>query len=221
MSKGWISIHRTITKHWVYQNPDYFRSWIDILLEVNHEDGKLLIGSNVFLCKRGESLKSLDTWAKRWRWHKSKVRRFLKLLEKDGMIAVKSEHITTRITVCKYDDYQDIRNKDETGLKHERNGSETGVTPNNKENKENKEKEPPKNSSKKVLDDPEQVRALKEKFPGVDVCAEIEKMKDWFLANGKRQKDYIAFARNWLRKASPAKNGSPSGIVVKETKPYE
>ena len=67
-------------------------------------------------------------------------------------------------------------------------------------------------SNKKLeLRNVENVAELKKKFPNVDVETEIEKMLDWLSASGKAKKDYIAFARNWLRKV-PA-NNSPKNIV--------
>jgi len=41
-----------------------------------------------------------------------------------------------------------------------------------------------------------------QKFPSVDIEFELLKMLDWLKANHKRKKDYKAFFRNWLRKAS-------------------
>ena len=41
-----------------------------------------------------------------------------------------------------------------------------------------------------------------QKFPSVDIEFELLKMLDWLQANQKRKKDYKAFFRNWLRKAS-------------------
>jgi len=63
--------------------------------------------------------------------------RFLKLLEKDSMIVLKNETVTTRITICKYDTYQGERNEDETQVIRKRNASETQVIP-TKESKEYK-----------------------------------------------------------------------------------
>ena len=40
---------------------------------------------------------------------------------------------------------------------------------------------------------------LEKDFPDKDVNLEIQKMVDWLKANGKRKKNYRAFARNWLR----------------------
>jgi len=126
---GWIKISRTLNKHWIWDNSDYLKWWLDILLEVNHTDSKVVIKNKIYECKRGEKLYSLDTWATRWKTHKSKVRRFLELLQNDSMIVLKSETQTTRLTVCKYEDYQDFRNTDETQTKRKRNANETHLTP--------------------------------------------------------------------------------------------
>jgi hypothetical protein len=135
---GWIKLDREITSHWIFKDEWKFRNWIDLLTLVNHSEQKVNIKGTVLTCKRGETLCSLDTLARRWNCDKSKVRRFLKLLESDSMIELKSEQITTRLTICKYDTYQGERNADETQVKHKRNASETQMTPNNNDKKENK-----------------------------------------------------------------------------------
>lgn len=140
MNEGWISLHRSIKSHWLYPKGRPFtkyEAWITILLEVNHTDKKESKGFNLIECKRGESIKSLDTWAKLFFWNKSKVRRFFIMLQKDFMIETKSVQKTTHLRVCNYDDYQNERNNSETEVKHKRNDSETELTPNNKENNDN------------------------------------------------------------------------------------
>ena len=138
---SWIKLFREINKHWIWQNSDYLKWWLDILLEVNHAHAKVVINNKIYDCNRGEKLYSLDTWAHRWGTNKSKVRRFLQLLQNDNMIVLKSETQTTRLIVCKYDTYQDMRNADETQMKRKRNASETHLTPieEGKEEKEGKE----------------------------------------------------------------------------------
>lgn len=138
---SWIKLFRDINKHWIWQNSDYLKWWLDILLEVNHDHAKVVINNKIYDCNRGEKLYSLDTWAVRWGTNKSKVRRFLTLLQNDNMIVLKSETQTTRLTVCKYETYQDMRNGDETQMKRKRNGDETHLTPieEGKEEKEGKE----------------------------------------------------------------------------------
>ncbi len=129
---GWIKLHRDILRHWIFDDPEKLKAWLTILLEVNHKPDKVNLGNELLECGRGESLKSLDSWASLFgpKWNKSKVRRFFRLLQKDDMIVQKSERKTTRITVCNYDSYQHERNTDETQVKRERNADETQTTPN-------------------------------------------------------------------------------------------
>jgi hypothetical protein len=133
---GWIKLDREITSHWIFEDSWKFRNWIDLLTLVNHSEQKVNIKGTVLTCYRGQTLCSLDTFARRWKCDKSKVRRFLKLLEDDSMIELKSEHITTRLTICNYDTYQGERNADETQMKRKRHASDTQTTPNKNDKKE-------------------------------------------------------------------------------------
>ena len=144
MSKnlGWISIHRQLQDNWLWKEKRIFskaEAWIDILMTVNHTDKKVLIGNLLLEVKRGDSIKSLDSWAKSWEWNKSKVRRFFVLMTNDEMITITNEKKTTRLTVLNYDSYQTSRNDNETIVKRKRNDNETLATPNNNVNNENNE----------------------------------------------------------------------------------
>lgn len=139
-SKGWISLHRSIEDHWLYPKNRKFtkyEAWIDILLETNHSDQKVLIKGTLITCKRGESIRSMKEWAKRWNWSKSNVKRFFDLLESDSMIEYKNVQITTHLTVCNYDSYQDSRNATETQVERKRNASGTQTDTNNNVNNSN------------------------------------------------------------------------------------
>jgi hypothetical protein len=108
-NKGFIALNRSIQEHWIWEDPVKLQWWLDILLTVNHSDAKVNIGFDLMDCKRGQTLKSLQTWGKRWRVDVSTVRRFLKLLEIDKMIVTENEIKTTRLTVCNYDSYNTPR----------------------------------------------------------------------------------------------------------------
>lgn len=120
---GFVYLHRRILDHWIFdQKHAYskFEAWVDILLNVNQKEAYTMIGGERFLVGRGQSLYSLETWAKRWNWDKSKVRRFFDKLVSDEMVVINNEKKTTRLTVCKYDTYQ-----------AKRHSSDTVATPNN------------------------------------------------------------------------------------------
>jgi hypothetical protein len=105
---GWIKIHRQIRNHWVFKNANYFKAWVVIISEVNHQSTKVVIEGELIECKRGQSINSLATWVKILgdEWTVQKIRTFFKLLEKDGMINTEGLRKTTRLTVCNYESYQ-------------------------------------------------------------------------------------------------------------------
>lgn len=115
---GWVLLHRKIQEHWLCNSRhpfSQFEAWVDILLNVNQETGKpVLIDGAYFTAERGQSLFSLETWGKRWKWDKSRVRRFFERLKNDGMVVINNEKKTTRLTVCNYDTYQSIKHKVDT-----------------------------------------------------------------------------------------------------------
>lgn len=144
--EGWIKIHRKIKDHWLWGSDHRLKWWIDILLTVNYADSKVLIKGKLIDCKRGQSVRSLETWAKDWNVTKKTVKEFFELLQKDSMLLYESIQISTRITVCNYEDYQEPVNAKETKGKRKVNGEETDTTPKQEreeeiKNEKNEEKE--------------------------------------------------------------------------------
>lgn len=207
MSKGWISLHREIQSHWLWKEKREFsklEAWLDILLTVNHSEQKIVIKNTLFTVKRGESIKSLDTWALRWNWNKSKVRRFLNVLQNDNMIVTKSELKTTRLIVCKYDSYQDVRNDNETIMKRKRNDNETQTTPNNNDinnDTNNNKHENFKNECLKSKIWQEQV-AMTIKTHIDNIPLGLKRFNEHLITTGENKmylKDYKSHFMNWFR----------------------
>lgn len=146
---GWIGLHRKITEHWLYPNLrkyTEFEAWLYILLHASFADSKVADNGQLIIVKRGELLTSEQKLGFVWLWDRGKVRRFLKLLQHDGMILKKSTSKFTKITVCNYESYQDFKTTDEhqtnikrTSDKHQTNTLEEGKEDINKVNKVNKE----------------------------------------------------------------------------------
>lgn len=107
--QGWIKLHRKIQDHWIYQEKrkfSRFEAWIDLLMMVNHEDAKVILGNEIVEVKRGQRITSIRQLCDRWGWSNTKVTQFLKLLQSDGMATVKSDSKKTLITIENYDLYQ-------------------------------------------------------------------------------------------------------------------
>ncbi len=117
MSKGWISLHRSIQDHWLFGDAEKLRAWLIILMEVNHSSKKSLIKGKLLTCNRGESLLSHESWVQKFGkgWNRNKVIRLFKLLESDQMITTKNEQVTTHLKVNNYGQYQDLDKSNRTG----------------------------------------------------------------------------------------------------------
>ena len=114
---GWISIHRKITDNWVWKEKPFSKgqAWIDILMMVNHENKKILLGNELIEVERGSRITSIRQLCDRWGWSNTKVKNFLNLLEEDKMLVVKSDSKKTTLTVVNYNDYQLLNdNKSDT-----------------------------------------------------------------------------------------------------------
>jgi len=143
MNSGYLPLWRRFKNHPLWKERRVYskaEAWIDILFEARWQDhpNTTIIGNKTLVCNYGEILYSLDTWAERWRWSKSRVKRVFVLFEQQQMIEVKNETVTTRIRVCNYSKYDPRRNGEETQEKRNRNARETQSKP-TEEGKEGKE----------------------------------------------------------------------------------
>ncbi|AVP54501.1 phage protein [Clostridium tetani] len=123
--KGWISLYRDIQEHWIWEDAEKLKAWLDLLLLANHQSRKILLGNEVIEIKRGSTHTSELKLMDRWNWSKKKVRNFLQLLEKDNMIICEKSKKGTTITIINYEVYQGSRNHRETIKEPQGNHKET------------------------------------------------------------------------------------------------
>ena len=104
---GWIKLHRDIQSHWIWDNPDYLKAWLDMCMMANHKARKELINDNVVNIPRGSFDASYRFLETRWKWSRNRVRRFIDALKTDTMVDTATDTGQTVITICKYGTYQD------------------------------------------------------------------------------------------------------------------
>jgi DNA replication protein DnaD len=97
---------------------------VDLLLLANHKDNKTVLGSKIIDVERGSFVTSELKLMDRWGWSKSKVRKFLTLLENDKMIVKKSDSKKTTITIVNYSFYQDKETTEEPQKDHRKTTEE-------------------------------------------------------------------------------------------------
>ena len=234
-NSGYIGLWREIRDHWIWEEDrprTRAEAWIDIICEARYldEPKQSVIKDIVLMCNYGESLNSLDTWAQRWRWNKSRVRRFFKLLEKEEQIVTVNETVTTRLIVCNYSKYDPKKQKtdtaSETQVKRIRHASDTHSTP----KEEGKEREEGK-KGKKTTSRPQPivfkkysefnavtsrskriitmekwisvVKAWKVTYP-FDIDYQLSKANSWLATHpGNNKVDLLAFLDKWMSRARP------------------
>ena len=187
------------------------QAWVDLFGIANHSKGFFLKRGLKVSLERGQSGRSELTLSKRWKWSRNKVRRFLKLLLRLEMIALKQDNKTSIITICNYELYQGSKSYDDTpndtpNDTPERHQKDTKRYTNKKKEKKEKNKKiifSPLKDQKEFLDNlPESIRS---KYSEELINQTTDRLKDYCLSSGKVYKDYYAALRNFLRNAKPEK----------------
>lgn len=107
MNDGWIKISRNITEHWLWDDGEKLKWWLDLLLMAQWEDKKVMYDSHLYTLQRGQMLASISFLTERWKRNRQTVMKFLKLLEEENMIMRKVvDRQTPILTICNYDKYQ-------------------------------------------------------------------------------------------------------------------
>ena len=103
---GWIKISREIEDHWLWQDADRLRWWIDMLFMASWKENKQLVGKQLVSLRRGQLIASISFLCKRWGRSRSMVEPFLTLLHEEGMISKEVGNNVSIITVLNYEKYQ-------------------------------------------------------------------------------------------------------------------
>jgi hypothetical protein len=102
--KGYIKLHRSIIDWEWFADDKTFKLFVYLIVSANWED-KSWRGMTI---KRGELVTSLKKLSSELGYSINEIRHRLKCLNRDKEIITKSTHQFTHITICKYDDYQDV-----------------------------------------------------------------------------------------------------------------
>jgi hypothetical protein len=205
--QGWIKLHRKVKSHWLFTEKrtfTKFEAWIDLLLEVNHKDNKFMLGNDLIEVKRGQTITSIRQLCERWNWSNSKVTKFLKMLESDEMLKVKSDTKKTVITIDNYDIYQ-VQDTEETTDKRHTHDSEATQKHTNKNDKNVKNEKKKNIYAEFVSMLPEEYEKLIQDFGQAGTEERIERLNLYKGSTGKKYKNDYLTILNWERKNNQSK----------------
>lgn len=104
---GWIKISREIASHWLWQDAERLKWWLDLLFLAAWEDKQVLHDSHLFVLRRGQIIASISFLSERWGKSHPTIIKFLRLLEGEDMIKRSTIYRQTAIlTICNYEKYQ-------------------------------------------------------------------------------------------------------------------
>lgn len=105
---GWIKIHRKILEDSMYFAEPFTRmqAFLDLVLIANFEQTIIYKRGIKITIERGQTVRSEDELAERWKWSRGKVRRFLSELENDTKIVQQKSRLCSCISIVNYDKYQ-------------------------------------------------------------------------------------------------------------------
>lgn len=136
---GTVNISRNIWNDAAFRDEPFTQreAWMWLIMEASYKPRERRVGSAVVSLRRGQVATSIRFMAKAWQWTKSRVERFIDMLENRDMIETQTETGITVITLCKYDDYQSAIKS--TGTPAEENRDSAGTAPGQHRDKPNKE----------------------------------------------------------------------------------
>lgn len=109
---GWIKVFRQIQCHplWTADKFSRGQAWVDLLLSASHRRHEVLRADRLIVVERGQVLTSQAALARRWRWNRKTVGRFLRWLEAVQMChilrAIRGDIGHTLITITNYEAFQ-------------------------------------------------------------------------------------------------------------------
>lgn len=171
MNTGWIKIHRKIEENdlWLKEPFSKAQAWIDLILLANHKPGTLTVRGNIISIERGQVGWAKESLAKRWKWSRNKVLRFLEYLEGQNQIIQvqkliqelngstlsktkqQKSRILGLITIINYEEYQKIDTTNDTTERQQKDNRRY-IDKNEKNEKNNTPYSPPEGEVDKNQD---------------------------------------------------------------------
>lgn len=105
-NSGWICLHRKLTLHGRFSDPDWLSVWIYLLLNATHKPCQVVFDGRPITLKPGQLVSGRNTISKTTGVHPSKVYRVLKTLKAEQQIEQQGGTKNSLFTVVNWELYQ-------------------------------------------------------------------------------------------------------------------
>ena len=114
VNKGFIKLPRQIIEDTHYFSEPFTRTqaWVDLIILANYQDTTALVRGVKIVVKRGQVCRSITELAKRWKWSRNKVIRFMNELVDASKVTVQNCSVVNIYNIEGYETYQGNRATD-------------------------------------------------------------------------------------------------------------
>jgi hypothetical protein len=151
--EGWIKLYRKLTENplWLCEPFTRGQAWVDLILMANHKPDFFYKRGVKINVERGQVGISEVGLSDRWKWSRTRVRKFLNDLEKEHQIEQHKTNVTQVITIINYEEYQQ---KEQQTIQQEdsRRTAEEQQKDTNKNDKNEKNEKKKERESKNLFD---------------------------------------------------------------------
>lgn len=222
--EGWIKLHRSLLESDFWKCEPFSRgqAWVDLLMLANFKDSFFYKRGVKIDVKRGQLGRSEVELSDRWNWSRTKVRKFLKDLEKEQQIKVVKTSVTQVVTILKYDDFQaEEQQKDSkrTAEEQQKDNRKTHIKNDKKDNKEKNEEEYYYIINEKLKLSFKDYEKLLKSYSPSEVDAKIFELENYDLKKRSKYKSMYLTLNKWLlkdRKEQEAKQAAKKEEPKKE-----
>lgn len=111
MQEGWIKLYRNLLESSLFEHPELLKFWIWCLLKADHKETKTRIGIQEIHINKGQFIFGRKKAAIELNMKESTAYKYLKILEKEQRITIKSNNRFSVVTLINWEDYQKIEEK--------------------------------------------------------------------------------------------------------------
>lgn len=124
----WIKIHRGVLDSFCFANSDHFKIWIWMLLKANYKKSFIPLnygrGTTTIEVDRGQFIFGRNRAQEELKINGSAIYRIMQKFEDLKQISIESNSHYSLITICNYNSYQNIKDKDEQPVNSQRTTGE-------------------------------------------------------------------------------------------------
>jgi len=176
---GWIKLYRqTVDDGWL-QNAELWTFWCYCLLKASHKKHTARVGYQRIELMPGQLIFGRKKAAAELETTERKIRTYLKILQTEGNVTIKTTNKYSVITICKWETYQliDIENDQQSASKRPASDQQATTYNNDKKvkNEKKKKKDMFRTTEKNVVQEPPNEKSFSDHEWSKDVVGIISK----------------------------------------------